>query len=399
MRILKRSEPFSPPVVKISNFVSIDSSSFQQSAPQKSKEGIILFSKQAQLDLDNHIQWGKTTEKNYVEQLGLMIGQVFKDKDTGILVGVCEHLVPIDQVRGTSTYFEASEDVLFAAIEKARFIINKSGSDSRLIGWYHTHPMSLSVFMSGVDVRNQRTLFNNPWQFAVVLNPQKKEFKAYLGMDITEVNCVFPVEKGSVFYVEDRSSVNAEETGFLKQFFGIVTEDDDMEFENFGDNSDINKNTDDESDQKHLDANDVCPASCDIETLAKSIYQSFSFSNDIKHKKKTKNCCIKCDCSFPMIDNCVSFELLWIRSINLVGKEGSSIISVNRDDMCDMDTLTIHFITSPISDSELKAMLQGQADDHSSLIVFAENDNNMQQTRFAFKFRQNDYYGSLSMEE
>lgn len=56
----------------------------------------------------------------------------------------------------------------------------------RVIGWYHTHPNNLGVFMSGTDQRTQATFFSANWQFAIVLNPHRLQWKAFAGEQATE---------------------------------------------------------------------------------------------------------------------------------------------------------------------------------------------------------------------
>ena len=134
MKILRRSEPFAPPPVNARGFFKKIDMPALQSAPECSDAGVILFTTQAQTELGRHIEWGRLTGKNCVEQLGLMIGQVFRDEETGVFYAVCKHLVPVDQGIGTGTFFMASHEVGFAAIEKAHSMMKQSDDGSQLIG-------------------------------------------------------------------------------------------------------------------------------------------------------------------------------------------------------------------------------------------------------------------------
>ena len=58
--------------------------------------------------------------------------------------------------------------------------------DLQIIGWYHTHPNQLDVFMSETDVGTQMRFFSNDWQFAIVLNPHKKLWRAFHGKNAEE---------------------------------------------------------------------------------------------------------------------------------------------------------------------------------------------------------------------
>lgn len=52
-----------------------------------------------------------------------------------------------------------------------------------VIGWFHTHPNSLDVFMSRTDMDTQRNFFNQDWHFSVVLNPHRRLIACFNSMD------------------------------------------------------------------------------------------------------------------------------------------------------------------------------------------------------------------------
>ena len=56
----------------------------------------------------------------------------------------------------------------------------------QVIGWYHTHPGGLSVFMSGTDRATQRRHFSADWHFALVLNPHRQSIRAFHGPECLE---------------------------------------------------------------------------------------------------------------------------------------------------------------------------------------------------------------------
>ena len=59
----------------------------------------------------------------------------------------------------------------------------RRSSSLRVVGWYHTHPNGLDVFMSGTDRDTQRALFPGAAQFALVLNPHRRLWRAFRGAD------------------------------------------------------------------------------------------------------------------------------------------------------------------------------------------------------------------------
>ncbi len=443
MKILSRSEPFAPPPVNAGDFFKMINMPVLQSAPECSDAGVILFTPQAQEELDRHIQWGRLTNRNHVEQLGLMIGRVCRDEETGAYYAVCERLVPVDQGRGTGTFFKASHEVGYASIEKAHSIMKQSDNGSQLIGWYHTHPLDLTVFISGVDDGNHKTIFDHPWQFAVVLNPQRRVFKAFVGLEHMEVNCIFPVQQNSVFYDRNRvsqlllpdrpepsgkedppqqtpgqntaaatvpseteggGSAQAEdekteeppaETGG-EQAAGEKTEEPPAEN---GSAQAEDKRT--EEAPSGADGGALDPESASV--LAKTIFLSFSYSANLKWKKKRikrANVCIKCDCSFSPSGHTPTFCLLSIHGVNIIGKDNFfASVSVKDGHREGADTLTIHYITKRLSDRELNDMLRGRSDEHTSLIVFSVGENDPQEVRYAFRMRNETYTGSFYTED
>jgi hypothetical protein len=67
--------------------------------------------------------------------------------------------------------------------------------DLKIIGWYHTHPNDLGVFMSATDRRTQELYFNKPGDFAIVLNPQRCHSQAFLGPECVLADLYWPVEE------------------------------------------------------------------------------------------------------------------------------------------------------------------------------------------------------------
>jgi proteasome lid subunit RPN8/RPN11 len=65
------------------------------------------------------------------------------------------------------------------------------GTPIHVVGWYHTHPGELDVFMSSVDRHTQEKLFSEDWQFAIVLNPQRAEWRAFNGRAAEECRGVW----------------------------------------------------------------------------------------------------------------------------------------------------------------------------------------------------------------
>lgn len=160
------------------------------SSPANGRNGKIFFMPSALKDLDEHISWGQNLRENLVEQGGYMLGNVYRDSLTGTLFAIVLRLVPVYGAEGTPTYLYMGTDASFDATIRENEIIQENNNSLRRVGWYHTHPGSLSVFMSGTDRKTQTKCYYNEWQFAVVLNPQKQIWRGFRGKEVTEVDCI-----------------------------------------------------------------------------------------------------------------------------------------------------------------------------------------------------------------
>lgn len=127
--------------------------------------------------ITHHIAWGKKTNFNIVEQGGLLLGQVYFDKEQNIIIGVAEEALSADLAIGNSAYLRIGCDAWKKMIDE----LDQKENEPQIIGWYHTHPNNLSVFMSGTDMKTQRAMFSKEWHFAIVINPHLQIWRAYHG--------------------------------------------------------------------------------------------------------------------------------------------------------------------------------------------------------------------------
>ena len=116
-----------------------------------------------------HISWGETTTENVVEQGGVLLGKVFFDEKKNLM------------------YLEMDHEVWKEMLDEFDAILDKDEEKQwQMIGWYHTHPNNLSVFMSGTDMGTQQRFFSNDWQFAIIFNPHKQIWKSFVGNEAVE---------------------------------------------------------------------------------------------------------------------------------------------------------------------------------------------------------------------
>jgi proteasome lid subunit RPN8/RPN11 len=139
------------------------------------QENAVFLTRNAQNLLWEHIGWGKKTKTNIVEQGGLLIGSPYQVNDN--FISVAESIIPGESTSSNAAYLELGNDAWSKMLEE--FDSRFAEKEYKIIGWYHTHPNSLGVFMSGTDMATQRRFFNKKWHFAVVLNPHTKKYKAF----------------------------------------------------------------------------------------------------------------------------------------------------------------------------------------------------------------------------
>lgn len=147
----------------------------------------ILLSQKAKETIFNHIDWNKDTTNNSVEQGGLLIGHSYRDEQNQKIIGYAKEAIPAFTAKGSMTYLEFDHATWKLMIDQLDTINEKNkDTDLQIIGWYHTHPGRLSVFMSGTDLNTQKQMFSMDWQFAIVLNPQKQIWRAFNGAEAKE---------------------------------------------------------------------------------------------------------------------------------------------------------------------------------------------------------------------
>ena len=138
--------------------------------------------KEAFQTIASHISWGKYSTSNQVEQGGILLGTVYKNPETNIIYGMAEQAVNGSLARGSAAYLEVTHETWREMLNQ----VDRIYPNLQIIGWYHTHPNSLDVFMSGTDQTTQRRLFSQDWQFAIVLNPHRTIWRAFYGRNSTE---------------------------------------------------------------------------------------------------------------------------------------------------------------------------------------------------------------------
>jgi proteasome lid subunit RPN8/RPN11 len=103
-----------------------------------------------------------------VEICGVLVGNVYRDPSGPYLL--------IDaSIRGDAADNHAAQVTFKAETwQKIQAVMDRDHPDSRIVGWYHTHP-GFGIFLSGMDLFIQDNFFNLPWQVAFVYDPVAAE--------------------------------------------------------------------------------------------------------------------------------------------------------------------------------------------------------------------------------
>ena len=145
---------------------------------------LLLFTRTAWREIADFIRWGdRETKVNRVEQGGMMAGSHYRLTGADARVCLVRHVFPLYTATGSGGYLNAEAadwNAAYAAMDRR---VAETGETLDVIGWFHTHPNSLPVFMSGTDHYTQERVFHDEYNYAVVLNPHTRVWKAFRGRD------------------------------------------------------------------------------------------------------------------------------------------------------------------------------------------------------------------------
>jgi len=152
----------------------------------------IIFTPNAAQELFNFFHWGDRHPQNLSELMGALIGHQLSD---AILV---EFVSPIFLEKRNTNEAKFSQKSFEAAVVETNAInLNYSNctdlclldSPCVLLGFVHSHPDNLDLFLSEADVMLHQKLSEKQIDVSMILNPQKCQIAAYEGknMDLLEV--------------------------------------------------------------------------------------------------------------------------------------------------------------------------------------------------------------------
>lgn len=147
--------------------------------------------------------------ENRKEQGGWLIGRYILDPSgipvqgevTDVLEAKTECRFPgyiewdaMEEIRLQQTFFQLKEKLARTDPEGAEQL--------KVLGWYHTHPNNLDVFLSSTDMETVRLKYYKPEKYSVVLNPHRGIFRAFAGGNAIEVPVIMLLDDRSDDAVE-----------------------------------------------------------------------------------------------------------------------------------------------------------------------------------------------------
>lgn len=131
-------------------------------------------------EIFDFIEWeiGKRADVR-VEQGGVLLGKRFYDPEKDIHFVIVSKVIVSENADGSSAFLEITPEcwrIIHDRIDEYKLI---SDDNVVIVGWFHTHPNMLSVFMSGTDRNTQRLFFDGDNTYSVVINPQRHLIKAF----------------------------------------------------------------------------------------------------------------------------------------------------------------------------------------------------------------------------
>jgi proteasome lid subunit RPN8/RPN11 len=142
--------------------------------PRKEDSTVVLVSDAVMAE----IFW-QLKSKGDVEMGGVLVGNAFVDSDTLLHAVAVRRGLLGDNGEGTPVSFKFTSDSWKSINSK---LLGLPAEERNIVGWYHSHP-GLGVFLSARDRFTQRSFFANPWQIALVVDPNRNTFGFFYGRE------------------------------------------------------------------------------------------------------------------------------------------------------------------------------------------------------------------------
>jgi len=168
----------------------------------------VVFTPNAAQELFHFFHWGKKHPQNLSELLGALIGHRLTD---AFLV---EFVSPAYLGKRNTKEAEFTQQSYESGIIETKAInATYSACDDLylvnepcvLLGFIHSHPDDLNLFLSESDVLLHKKLIKSNIELSMIVNPQKRQIAAYCGesMELAEIQILTEKEKVSEWNIQE----------------------------------------------------------------------------------------------------------------------------------------------------------------------------------------------------
>jgi proteasome lid subunit RPN8/RPN11 len=166
----RRLEERAPPDGTVSphEWLSEESRTAYQEVLKSGRPFDVYISRHAEGMMRSHAQFSAPSR---LEVMGFMLGDVSSWR--GSVYSTVRDVVTTD-LESTSSKVRFDRD----ALPKLFKGLDGSGFDYIIVGWYHSHP-GHTCFLSKTDLETQRSMFDQPYHTALVIDPVTEDIKAF----------------------------------------------------------------------------------------------------------------------------------------------------------------------------------------------------------------------------
>lgn len=114
---------------------------------------------------------------------GFLLGGRYVDEREYVEI---RHFLPASEARSRAASLTFTHET-WSRMTRA---VDEQFPGELVLGWHHTHP-NFGVFLSAYDLFIHRHFFDQPWQIALVVDPQRQEFGFFQWRNGAVVDCGF----------------------------------------------------------------------------------------------------------------------------------------------------------------------------------------------------------------
>jgi proteasome lid subunit RPN8/RPN11 len=149
-------------------------------APKGDPRYKLVLHHKAVREIFDFIEWDKGERPDSRnEQGGILFGKRYYDAEKDIHFAVVSKAITADNAVGSSGYLDITQECWRDMHKKKDDYNEETDEEAVIVGWFHTHPNSLSCFMSGTDRNTQNLFFDGDNTYSIVFNPQRHLLKAF----------------------------------------------------------------------------------------------------------------------------------------------------------------------------------------------------------------------------